>query len=264
MASDTELTLRWGDGGVEVFPRGSFQKVGTFDKWEIPIYYPEGVWMERCKATVAKTRAILNYGGKHKRFNERWDFYIGETRINFTNEARSVTSEVSWRDVGDDEFYDWQIESSWASLDHLKPPGRKLNLRSRKRRSAMRMVPVRMEQPWLRSILQRAYRGRCAMSGTNVPECLEVAHIVPFADDGVDDPRNALLLRSDIHALFDTHLIVVEPQSRTVRVHTRLRAGVEYGGLHNKRLLEPASGFESAKEALDFRYAASAATSWVA
>lgn len=101
-----------------------------------------------------------------------------------------------------------------------------------------RSIALRRGQPAFRDALIRAYDGRCALTGWEVLEALEAAHIVPFAEGGRAVPTNGLLLRADLHTLFDLHLITVEPEDRTVRVHPRLR-GMQLGELEGQQIREP-------------------------
>ena len=69
-----------------------------------------------------------------------------------------------------------------------------------------------------RRSLVRAYGGECAVTGTAIPGLLEAAHISPYKGDHTDHVSNGLLLlRSDIHTLFDLHLLTVLPDL-TIRV----------------------------------------------
>lgn len=55
-----------------------------------------------------------------------------------------------------------------------------------------------------------AYQEQCAFTGYAPKEALEAAHIVPFCGPDSDKVVNGLLLRADIHSLFDQGLIVVD------------------------------------------------------
>ncbi|HEY0927668.1 HNH endonuclease [Brevundimonas sp.] len=57
---------------------------------------------------------------------------------------------------------------------------------------------------------------RCAITNWEVPAVLEAAHIVPYRGLLTNEPDNALLLRADIHTLFDRELLSIDPQ--TLRV----------------------------------------------
>src|SRR4051812_41858641 len=56
----------------------------------------------RCSVTVSGSMATLNYGGPHASFNK--DIWIGETKLEFTNNARTVIKRVLWRDDGKRKF----------------------------------------------------------------------------------------------------------------------------------------------------------------
>jgi hypothetical protein len=87
---------------------------------------------------------------------------------------------------------------------------------------AQRLIAVRRGQARFREDLLRAFEARCCISGSAVEATLEAAHIRPYR--GVDShaPGNGLLLRADLHTLFDLHLITVMPFG-TVRTAPELR-----------------------------------------
>jgi prepilin-type processing-associated H-X9-DG protein len=68
---------------------------------------------------------------------------------------------------------------------------------------------------------------RCAISGTTVDNCLEAAHIVPHRGDQTDRTANGLLLRADLHRLFDAGVLRIHPVTRRV-VLERVLLGTEY------------------------------------
>lgn len=57
----------------------------------------------------------------------------------------------------------------------------------------------------MRSILLTKY-GRCAISGCTLEDCLDAAHILPVANNGKEVLSNMILLRADLHRLFDAGL----------------------------------------------------------
>ncbi len=75
-----------------------------------------------------------------------------------------------------------------------------------------------------------AYQGTCAVSGCDAVEALEAAHIIAYLGPETNDVTNGLLLRADIHTLFDLGLIVVQPNDHRVLVSKRLR-GTSYESL---------------------------------
>lgn len=82
----------------------------------------------------------------------------------------------------------------------------------------------------------------CAMTGCREPDALEAAHIVPFAEGrpGRNLVSNGLLLRRDVHRLFDLLRISVQADM-TIWLHPSLRNGADYGWLHGRVLGTEAS-----------------------
>ena len=68
----------------------------------------------------------------------------------------------------------------------------------------------RRGQSAFRKRLLTAYKGRCAISGCDVEDVLEAAHIIPYKGAETDHTANGLLLRADLHTLFDLGLVAVD------------------------------------------------------
>jgi hypothetical protein len=67
------------------------------------------------------------------------------------------------------------------------------------------------------------HNGRCVISRCNVLEALEAAHVVPHTGaPEFEVPENGLLLRSDLHKLFDRYMWTIHPSSGRVRIASRL------------------------------------------
>jgi len=81
---------------------------------------------------------------------------------------------------------------------------------------------TRRGQPEFRSRLLEAYDSRCAITQCEVVDALEAAHITPFAEEKGYDVSNGLLLRSDIHTLFDLFLLSINPISWKVHIAPQL------------------------------------------
>jgi hypothetical protein len=106
------------------------------------------------------------------------------------------------------------------------------------RRRVVRSIVARRGQARFRQALLAAYAGRCVISGCDVEAVLEAAHIVRYLGDHTDVVTNGLLLRGDLHTLFDLGLLRIEPAERRVVLNAALRAS-EYGPLHGRVLSEP-------------------------
>lgn len=99
---------------------------------------------------------------------------------------------------------------------------------------------VRREgQPGFRKALDDAY-GRCAITQTTTPSVLEAAHIRAYKGIHTNLITNGMLLRRDIHRLFDSHRItvVIESDNYIVRADPGLQ-DEEYRKLDGKRLRVP-------------------------
>lgn len=93
------------------------------------------------------------------------------------------------------------------------------------------LVTPRLGQGGFRTEVTDAYDRRCAISGERTLPVLEAAHIRPFSDVGSHDVRNGLLLRSDIHKLFDRGYVSIQPDG-IFRVSQSLRADFQNGKVY--------------------------------
>jgi putative restriction endonuclease len=104
------------------------------------------------------------------------------------------------------------------------------------------LVLPRLGQGSFRLIVTDLYRRRCAFTKSPVLHVLEAAHIKPYAEGGPHDPQNGLLLRQDLHTLFDKGYVTVTPQYR-IEVSRRLKEewdnGKEYYALHGSEISLP-------------------------
>jgi putative restriction endonuclease len=105
-------------------------------------------------------------------------------------------------------------------------------------------VLPRLGQGAFRVIVTDVYKRQCALTNSHILHVLDAAHIRPYADGGTHNPNNGLLLRQDLHTLFDRGYLTVTPDY-AVEVSHRLKDefdnGKEYYALHGKRILLPDS-----------------------
>lgn len=95
----------------------------------------------------------------------------------------------------------------------------------------------RQGQPAFRRKLLRAYGGRCAVTGCSVQNLLEAAHIRPYLGAQTNVTHNGLLLRADIHTLFDCGLLSVSLDG-LVLLADELE-NTEYSKLAGKKIILP-------------------------
>jgi putative restriction endonuclease len=91
-------------------------------------------------------------------------------------------------------------------------------------------------------IVTDVYRRSCAITGERALPALDAAHIRPFSDLKTHSVNNGLLLRSDVHRLFDSGYMTVTPEYR-VEASGRMREdfddGENYLKLHGARMSLP-------------------------
>jgi putative restriction endonuclease len=98
---------------------------------------------------------------------------------------------------------------------------------------------VRLGQGAFRLLVTNAYERACAITGDHTLPVLEAAHIKPYADSGPHLVSNGLLLRSDLHKLFDAGYMTVTPDLRVEisgRIKEEYHNGKEYYAMHGRRL----------------------------
>lgn len=104
------------------------------------------------------------------------------------------------------------------------------------------LVKPRLGQGAFRVLVTDAYDRRCAVSGERTLPILDAAHIRAYGEGGEHEGSNGLLLRTDIHKLFDLGYVTVDEQRRFV-VSRRLKAdfdnGKHYYDLHGTELRSP-------------------------
>lgn len=89
-----------------------------------------------------------------------------------------------------------------------------------------RLAPQRLGQQAFQAVVLDAYHRRCAITGAKIRPVLQAAHIVPLPRGGEHRLDNGLLLRSDVHTLYDRGYVGVDPKHRLL-VSPRLRS--EFG-----------------------------------
>lgn len=95
------------------------------------------------------------------------------------------------------------------------------------RKTVTTVKAVREGQSLFRAQLLEAYRGRCAITGYDLPDALEAAHIAPYRGRQTNIISNGLLLRADIHGLFDAGVITIDSSNLNVLL-SKFAAGSMY------------------------------------
>ena len=112
-----------------------------------------------------------------------------------------------------------------------------------------REIAVRQGQQKFRQGLLAAYGGRCCVSGCAITELLEAAHITPYNGLATNALDNGLLLRTDLHTLFDLGLMRMEPNAMRIEMHASVVGDAEYAKFHGA-LAAKATGHVPSQKAI--------------
>lgn len=111
----------------------------------------------------------------------------------------------------------------------------------------------RQGQPQFRQALLQAYNRKCAITGEDVEPTLEATYIMPYLGMQTDSVSNGLLLRADLHTLFDLYLMTIDPETMRVLVAPTLKK-TSYSQFDFRPLSLPLKSSEKpSQEALQLR-----------
>ena len=153
--------------------------------------------------------------------------------------ARNIVSFKTYN-TGDDEGL-----GLWNAVrDRLNRQPLSSITEQRPRYGEPRPITPRLGQGAFRVLVTDISQRRCAVTRERTLPALEAAHIRPYAKGGDHDARNGLLLRRDIHSLFDAGYVTVTPDHHfevSGRIKEELENGRYYYGLHGKSIYVPKS-----------------------
>lgn len=182
-----------------------------------------------------------NGANEFEDFYKPIDLYKKRNNIHHTNIGCIILSDPFFF-----EQEDWiQVPSDWASnivrgksYTDATPIGRNLINQVLERirqpevvgeqavRYGTTTTSYRLGQGGFRIAVTDAYNRRCAISGARTLPILDAAHIKPVKSSGVHAVDNGLLLRTDIHALYDLGYVTITTDYH-IEVSPRLEK--EYG-----------------------------------
>lgn len=82
---------------------------------------------------------------------------------------------------------------------------------------------IRRNQSHFKLNLIQLYGLKCMISGVDIPELIDAAHIISYSSSGINHTNNGLLLRVDLHRLFDANLIRINPKTFKVKISKKLK-----------------------------------------
>lgn len=132
----------------------------------------------------------------------------------------------------------------WDTVqDALVPTGPRLGLaESPSRFGEPVLIKPRLGQGAFRLLVTDLYGRRCAITKERTLPALEAAHIRPYADGGEHSPNNGILMRRDIHSLFDQGYVTITPDHRfevSRRIREEFENGRHYYELHGSSVTIP-------------------------
>ena len=236
---ESVLLLEWLDqessGYTEELPLAWFAKEGLLTEVNYTVRDSRGrlhtAW---CNVNVDGAVADLDYR-PYQEQNDREGMLLGVARLHFADEDRSAISKIEWQPIGVHHF----TGSHFKEAGFMVPPEQDYQPPPQPAGKSARQVRERPGQAAFRRKLKAVYDNHCCISGCTVSEALEGAHIDPYIAPASDNIRNGLLLRSDLHKLFDRHLIAVHPETLKVHVSKRARGNAGYEPLREVALRVP-------------------------
>jgi putative restriction endonuclease len=102
------------------------------------------------------------------------------------------------------------------------------------------MIKPRLGQGGFRILVMDEYSRRCAITGEKTLPVLDAAHIRPYSENGPHRVSNGILMRSDLHTLFDNGYLTLTKKFNievSRRIKEEFSNGREYYALHGKQLV---------------------------
>jgi len=182
----------------------SFPKSGLLAEWELPFNTksPKRYFVKTADGNLVPMKAAARLAQYNSTFSDRETIDNNYNAHTDTYKA-FVSSHLNGTDF---QLLDLQV-------------GKKTN--SAEKRLNYYSVLARPNQSEFRKRVLENY-GTCVISGTKDASVLQAAHIKPFSEGGDDTAENGILLRSDIHLLFDQNLVAINPKNGNVWVSNDL------------------------------------------
>ena len=185
------------------------------------------------------------------------DFQIGCIMVTapiFFNREEWIEPPVNWAKSGIQQGKTYSLESGegsrlWSQcLERAKRGSHYWNVERVEEAPARYGTPIeikpRLGQGLFSLAVRDAYRGACAVTGEHSGPVLEAAHIIPYARGGEHRVDNGLLLRSDLHRLYDRGYVTVTPDYEFMvgeKLRNDFNNGRSYYALSGSKIALPSS-----------------------
>ncbi len=197
--------------GYAAVPGKSGHRIGCIMVAQ-PVFFPDGDWIEQPKDWKKNVVSGAGYDLAEGEGRRIWEACLA--RASGLHQAAADERNV--------------IPVPWAA--------------DRSRFGSPQLIRPRLGQGTFRVAVTAAYGGACAVSGEHSLPALEAAHIRPYTREGTHDVSNGLLLRADIHRLFDDGYVTVTPDFRFLvsqRLEQEFQNGKVYYSQNRRPLMIP-------------------------
>lgn len=149
----------------------------------------------------------------------------------FLTESAWIPVPSDWKaNIVQGRKYDLSIEpglSLWKQLQMKMPFASAVHEEAERYGVPILTLP-RLGQGSFRILVTDAYERRCALTNERTLPALDAAHIKPYSESGQHIVSNGILMRRDLHALFDKGYVTITP-SMKVEVSRRIKEEFENG-----------------------------------
>lgn len=149
----------------------------------------------------------------------------------FLPEDKWIPAPDEWpKNIVSGKTYDLSVEPGATLFRHLSARQIQPNIvrEDHPRYGEPVLVQPRLGQGSFRVLVTDAYARRCAVSSERTLPVLDAAHIKPYSELGEHRVTNGILLRQDIHTLFDKGYLTITPDLK-IEVSRRIREEFENG-----------------------------------
>jgi putative restriction endonuclease len=168
-------------------------------------------------------------------------FFSEENWIPLPDWPRSIVQGKSFDTGNEDGMKIWEQVKTRLSQT-IPIPDESVYAATQKFGKPQILLP-RLGQGAFRMVVADSYQWQCALSSSHILHILDAAHIRPYkTEGGTHSPANGILLRQDIHTLFDRGYITVTPDYHvevSKKIKEEFNNGVEYYAMHGKRINLP-------------------------
>lgn len=212
----------------------------TVEVTQFEAFYSDTFILPKVKILVHNLRPYF-----HKKYNRNMSMQsLSQSFFEdyFQDELQKLKTELSYPEAKDSENYLSEIFS-----DDYVPTA------NDERAKVYQAIIQRRGQRKFRDAVREMYGDKCVITGCEILDLLEAAHINPYKGEKDNHATNGLLLRADIHTLFDLDLIGIEPNELRIHLSENIKKD-GYQVLENKLLQLMSKENKPSKEALNLRW----------